>query len=294
MVRQKPAKLPSPVRIWVPPFSKTTVLYLIATPIGNLSDITLRALDILKSCDYILCEDTRHTRLLLSHFDIQKPLKSFHKFNERLKEDAVIHDLREGKQIALVSDAGTPGIADPGAKLVQRCVEEQLPMTAIPGPCAAVMALSYSGMDTTRFQFYGFLPRKPGELRHVLQELLTYLGTTICYESPNRLLDVLTLLVELAPSRHIAVARELTKKFEEMVRGTAEELLSYWNTHPLKGEIVLLISGASEESNDWQKLTPEEHVLFLEKSYHLTRNEAIKLAAKIRGVPKRSIYNILV
>ena len=271
------------------------MLYLIATPIGNLADITLRALDTLKACDYVLCEDTRHTGPLLTHYEIHKPLKSFHKFNESFKEERIIEDLQAGQTIALVSDAGTPGISDPGAKLVQRCLDVGIQVTSIPGPCAAIMAISCSGFDTTRFQFLGFLPRKSSELRRTLQDLLTYPGTTICYESPFRILDVLQVMKELAPARKIAVARELTKKFEEIKRGTADELMTYWETHPLKGEIVLLISGEQNAPvNDWEQLSPEEHVALLEKTYQLSRHDAIKMAAEIRGVPKRTIYNTVI
>lgn len=267
------------------------MLFLVATPIGNLGDITMRAIETLKACDYILCEDTRHSRPLLDHYGIQKPAKSFHKFNEALKEDAIIHDLKEGKQVALISDAGTPGISDPGAKLVKRCLEEGIAVTAIPGPCAAVVGLSCSGLDTNRFQFFGFLPRKAGELRRTLQEILTYPGTTICYESPHRLQDVLKCLQEIAPQRQIAVARELSKKFEELLRGTPQEVLAHF-TDGVKGEIVLMISGEKHAASaDWEALSPEEHVALLEKEYHLSRHDAIKMAAEIRGVPKRTIYN---
>lgn len=270
------------------------MLYLVATPIGNLGDITQRAIDVLQACDYILCEDTRHSLPLLTHFNIRKPLKSFHQYNESLKEETIIHDLKQGCTIALVTDAGTPGISDPGSKLVQRCTKENIAVVAIPGPCAAIVALSCSGLDTDRFQFFGFLPRKAGDLRRTLQEILAYPGTTICYESPFRLLDVLKSLQELAPTRQIAVARELTKKFEEIKRGTAEELLMHWSDHPVKGEVVLLIAGDTHPvAQDWEKLTPNEHVALLEQTYQLSRRDAIKMAAELRGVPKRAIYNEL-
>lgn len=271
------------------------MLYLVATPIGNLADMTFRAIETLNACDYILCEDTRHTRPLLDHYEIQKPLFSFHKFNEKAKEDEVIHHLLEGKTIAIVSDAGTPGISDPGADLVQRCVQEGISVIPIPGACAAIAALTCSGLDTARFQFYGFLPKKEGELKHVLQhEILPYLGTTICYESPHRLLDVLALLHVLAPDRKVVVARELTKKFEELKHGTSQDLLQYWKDHPLKGEIVLLISKSSHTAPNYEQISPLEHVQFLEETYKLTRQEAIKLAAEMRGVPKREVYNALI
>lgn len=269
------------------------VLYLVATPIGNLSDITYRAIETLKTCDYVLCEDTRHSLTLLRHYEIQKPLKSFHKFNEASREDDIVQDLKQGQRIALISDAGTPGISDPGTKLVQRCVQEDILVTAIPGPCAAVTALSCSGLDTDRFQFYGFLPRKSGELRRTFQEILQYLGTTICYESANRLIETLQNLQELAPNRKVVIARELTKKFEEIRRGTSLELIAYFTaSDTLKGEIVLLIAGESEKLvGDWEKLTPEEHVTLLQETYNLSRNEAIKMAAETRGMRKRDIYN---
>lgn len=267
------------------------MLYLVATPIGNLEDITVRALNTLKTCDYILCEDTRHSRILLDHYDIHLPLTSFHQFNESAREASVLNDLRNGKQIALISDAGTPCISDPGIKLVQACLKENIPVTALPGPCAALVALVCSGFDISRFQFFGFLPKKRGELRTILQELLLYPGVTVCYESPNRLIPLLELLAELAPARPLCVGRELTKKFEEFRRGTALELLAVWQNIPLRGEIVLLIDATHETaSQPWKDLDPLEHVAWLEKNFGLTRHEAIKLAADQRGVPKREVY----
>ena len=266
------------------------MLFLVATPIGNLSDITLRAIDILKTVDYILCEDTRHSRPLLEHYAIQTPLKSYHKFNLKEREGEVVADLLAGKKIALISDAGTPGISDPGAELVATCVEEKISVQAIPGPCAAVAALICSGFDTASFQFKGFLPRKSNDLKRELHQILTYEGTSICYESAQRLSEVLELLNSIAPQRKLAVARELTKKFEEFVHGTAAEILAHFATHPLKGEIVLLIEKNPTIETDWLSLSPIEHVAHLEATYQLTRNEALKLAAKQRGVSKREIY----
>ena len=200
------------------------MLYVVATPIGNLSDLTFRAVEALRSCDYILCEDSRHSSILLRHYDIQKPLKSFHKFSESSKQEGVIQDLKEGLTIALISDAGTPGISDPGEKLIQACVMNHIQVVPIPGACAAIAALSCSGLTTTRFQFVGFLPRKTGELKRMLQELLAYTGTSICYESPNRLLDVLHLLKELDSQRQLVIARELTKKFEANMKAAGKNL----------------------------------------------------------------------
>lgn len=266
------------------------MLSLIATPIGNLSDITLRALDSLKNCDYILCEDTRHSLILLRHYKIEKPLKSYHKFNEASQAESILNDLSSGKQICLISDAGTPGISDPGASLVKLCVERDIPVSANPGPCAAIQALICSGLLTDRFQFMGFLPKKENELKTELQSIFSYTGTTICYESPHRLLDVLEMIKKMQPDRQLVVARELTKKFEEIFRGTADIQLEHWASG-LKGEIVLLIAPANKQIlQDWSDWTPEEHVQWIEETYKVSKKDAIKLAAEMRGVPKREIY----
>lgn len=271
------------------------VLYLIATPIGNLADITFRAIEILKSCDYILCEDTRHSAILLNHYAIHKPLKSYHKFNESFRTESVLEDLESGKIICLISDAGTPGISDPGADLVKQCIERNLPLTALPGPCAAIQALICSGLPTERFQFWGFLTRKENELKREMQIILDYQGTTICYESPHRLLDTLKIIEIMQPQRLLTVGRELTKKFEETVRGTATALIAHWQNNLLKGEITLLISPSPSESHqDWSTWTPEEHVEWAQQTYTLNRKEAIKLVAELRGVPKRQVYQELI
>lgn len=267
------------------------MLYLVATPIGSLSDITLRAIDTLKSCDYILCEDTRHSLVLLKHYAIHKPVKSYHKFNEASQLEQVAQDLREGKIICLISDAGTPGISDPGSLLVRYCNENNIPFTAIPGPCAAIQALSCSALSTDRFQFYGFLPKKESELKKELQSILSYRGTTICYESPHRLVATLEMIKQLDQERQLVVARELTKKFEEIHRGKPEELLSYWSTTPLKGEIVLLIDGSRIEPPDWSEWSPQDHVKWVQENYGITLQESIKLVAELRHVPKRQVYN---
>lgn len=219
------------------------MLFLIATPIGNLKDITLRALETLAACDYLLCEDTRHTRVLLNHYDIKTPLKSFHRFNEKNRQSAILEDLLEGKKIGLVSDAGTPGISDPGELLVETCRLQNIPVTPIPGPCAAIAAISASGLKTGRFQFFGFLPRKKGKLKKILEETLSFPGTTICYESPFRIAPTLKAIIELDPQRKCALAREITKKFETFLSGSAQELLVELQAKPPKGEFVLLISG---------------------------------------------------
>ncbi len=259
------------------------MLYLVATPIGNLSDITLRALDVLRACDYVLCEDTRHSRLLLNHFDIQKPLKSHHKFNEASSCQEIISDLKDGKNIALVSDAGTPGISDPGHLLVKQCRQANVAVTALPGACAAITALTLSGLPTQRFQFVGFLPKKEQELRLLLIELLHYPGVSICYEGPHRLCDTLKAL----GTYQVTVARELTKLYEECLTAPAQELLEHFNTNPPRGEIVLLIEGSPKFHSP---LSPQEHVAQLQKDFCLSLNESIKLVAHLRNISKRDLY----
>ena len=202
----------------------------------------------------------------------------------------IIEDLKKGKLIGLVSDAGTPGICDPGERLVQKCVEENLSFSSLPGACAALQGLISSGLPTNRFQFCGILARQSTQLKEEIQTILQYTATTVCYESPHRLLTTLKVILELAPNRLLVVARELTKKFEEIKRGTAQQLMNNWQQTPLKGEIVLLFSPASETALDWSYLSIEEHVAHLQESYQLSLKEAIKIVAQLRQVPKREIY----
>lgn len=218
------------------------MLFLIATPIGNLKDITLRALETIKLCDYLLCEDTRRTQILLAHYEIRVPLKSYHAFNEASKEEGIIADLKKGQCIGIVSDAGMPGIADPGERLVRRCRLEGIEISALPGPCALITALTASGFSCDPFQFLGFLPKKRGRLVKTLEQILAYPGTTVCYESPFRLHKTLELIASLDPKRQCAVARELTKKFETHTRGSAEDLFRLFQAKPAKGEVVLMVS----------------------------------------------------
>lgn len=218
------------------------MLYLISTPIGNLGDFSFRAIETVRDLDYLLCEDTRRTRILLNHYDLKVPLRSFHAHSEGGKLGRVVEDIRGGMKVGLVSDAGTPGISDPGNRLVAACRKEGIGVVTVPGACAAITALAASGLDTDRFQFFGFLPRKKGKLTRTFEEILTYPGTTICYESPFRLAASLKILAGLKPGRRCVVARELTKKFEEFVDGTAAELLDHFSRFPPKGEIVLMIS----------------------------------------------------
>lgn len=268
------------------------MLYLVATPIGNLKDITLRALETLESCDYILCEDTRHSLILLKHYNIHKPLISFHKFSEAAKEDKIIQDLIDGKNICLISDAGTPGISDPGTRLVKRCLEEGLTISAIPGACAAITALCISGLNTDRFQFYGFLPRQSGTLKKVLEEIFKCPFTTICYESPERINKVLEAIHNIDAERLLVIGRELTKKFEELLRGKANELLKLHAEKKFKGEIVILISGNTHgQSSEWEDLSIEEHVAKVQQEENILLSEAIKKVAQLRTLPKRIVYN---
>ncbi len=262
------------------------MLYLIATPLGNLKDITLRALEILKLCDYILCEDTRHSRVLLDEYQVHKPLKSFHRFNEKEMEEKVIADLKEGKDVALISDAGTPGICDPGEALVKQCYDENLPFTSLPGPSAWVMALSLCPFSKDHVQFVGFLPKKEEQRKRILASALTSSATTIFYESPHRLIDSLHAL---QPARRACIMRELTKKFEEHRLGCASDLAKHYEQNPPKGEIVVTVEGTH---HDYSAMSPQEHVAFLEKEYKISTGDAIKIAADQRGVSKRDIYNL--
>jgi 16S rRNA (cytidine1402-2'-O)-methyltransferase len=269
------------------------VLYIVATPIGNLKDITLRALEVLKECDYILAEDTRHSLKLLSHYSIQKKIISFHEFNENQREDDVIADLKEGKNIALISDAGTPLISDPGFKLVHRCRADSVPITSIPGPCALIAALTLSGLDTLPFQFAGFLPKEKGKLTTCLKELLDYKGTSICYESPNRIAKVVELLAELEPERTIVIARELTKTFETVLKGSAKELVKLLETQVLKGEIVLLIGKSESQKRCFSDQELQEIVRERAEEQNISIKDAIKIVAKELALSKRALYQLM-
>lgn len=270
------------------------MLYLIATPIGNLEDISFRAISVLKTSDYILCEDTRHSKKLLTHFSINTPLKSYHKFNEALRENSILEDLKQKKMIALITDAGTPGISDPGERLVKKCIAEGFTVSSIPGPCALIHALVCSGLTTERFQFLGFIPRKETEKKRLFNEILSYPGTTIFFEAPPRLTKTLQTLEEMDPQVSVVVGRELTKKFEEFVRGSAFELRKHFTDHKPKGELVLLIQGnPSKKENDWENLSIPEHVALLQKTKSLSKKEAIKEVALIRNLSKRDVYNLM-
>src|SRR6266508_4340540 len=222
------------------------MLYVVATPIGNLSDITLRALEILKSVDLIAAEDTRHSGMLMKHFGIKKPFVSYHEHNEAMRTAELAVRLAEGENIALITDAGTPGLSDPGARLVRECIKRGLSFTIIPGPSSILAALVGSGFSTEKFNFRGFLPIKSGQRERELRGAAGREETTIFFESPYRLAKTLAACVEIMPDRPLCVARELTKKFEEFRRGTASELLAHYQAHPPKGEIVLIVAGRGD------------------------------------------------
>jgi 16S rRNA (cytidine1402-2'-O)-methyltransferase len=220
------------------------MLYVVATPIGNLADITLRALEILKSVDVVAAEDTRHSGLLLKHFEIKKPFVSYHEHNEAMRTAELVERLARGDKVALITDAGTPGLSDPGLRLVRACIERGLPFSIIPGPSSILTALLGSGFSTEKFSFRGFLPVKSGQRERELWAAAERECTSIFFESPYRLVKTLEACVQIMPDRQLCVARELTKRFEEFRRGIAADLCAHYTAHPAKGEIVLVISGS--------------------------------------------------
>ncbi|MCU0786973.1 MAG: 16S rRNA (cytidine(1402)-2'-O)-methyltransferase [Verrucomicrobia bacterium] len=226
----------------LPPLTPGT-LYLVATPIGNLEDITLRALRVLKECDVVAAEDTRRTGQLLKHFEIRKPLLSYFQFNEAKRSEEILGRLGRGERVALVTDAGTPGISDPGERVVKAAVANGFRVEAIPGACALIAALTASGLSSDEFHFIGFLPHKSGQRLRQLESAKTIPGTLVLYESPYRIGKLLVLLNEVFPDRRVVLARELTKKFEEFLRGTPGELLGLVEQRSLKGEFVVLVDG---------------------------------------------------
>ena len=224
----------------LPPLTPGT-LYVVATPIGNLEDITLRALRVLRECDVVAAEDTRRTGQLLKHFEISKPLLSYFQFNEARRSEEIIERLRRGEKVALVTDAGSPGISDPGERVVKAAIAAGLRVEPVPGPCALVAALTASGLSTDEFHFIGFLPHKSGQRRNQLEALKSFAGTLVFYESPYRVEKLLGELNDVFPERTVVLARELTKKFEEFLRGQPAELLAAARQRSLKGEFVVLV-----------------------------------------------------
>ncbi len=218
------------------------MLYVIGTPIGNLNDITLRAVEVLKTADVIAAEDTRHSGNLLRHFEIRKPLVSYHEHNEAMRTAELAERLAAGENVALITDAGMPGVSDPGARLIRACIERGLPYTIVPGVSAVLTALVGSGFSMERFEFRGFLPNKSGGRERDILAAAETEATIVFFESPHRIVKTLAVCAEVMPDRQLCVARELTKKFEEFRRGRASELLAHYEAHPPKGEITLVIA----------------------------------------------------
>lgn len=270
-------------------------VYLVPTPIGNLGDITLRALEVLKSVDLVAAEDTRQSLKLLNHFDIKKSLISYHKHNEQGKSDEIINRARNGENIAVISDAGTPGISDPGSVVLKKCIEEGIDVEVLPGATAFTTALIYSGLDTTAFMFKGFFPRENKDKKELIEDIKDRRESIIFYESPYRILDTLNFLKESLGNRNIAVCRELTKLHEEIYRGTLEEAIEYFTANTPKGEFVLVLEGKTleeiknENIAKWENMSIEDHILyFIEKG--ISKKDAIKQVSKERGLSKSEVY----
>ena len=275
-------------------------LYLCATPIGNLEDMTFRVIRTLKEVDLIAAEDTRNSIKLLNHFEIQTPMTSYHEYNKYEKGRKLVEKLQDGMNIALITDAGTPGISDPGEELVKMCYEAGISVTSLPGAAACITALTLSGLSTRRFAFEAFLPTDKKEKELVLQEIERKTRTIIMYEAPHRLLKTLKMLNErLGKERRITVCRELTKRHETAFATTLEEACAYYNEQSPKGECVLVIEGrsreqiAQEEKAQWEEMSIEEHMEHY-LSQGIDKKEAMKKVAKDRGVSKRDIYNALI
>lgn len=274
-------------------------LYLCATPIGNLEDITYRVIRTLQEVDLIAAEDTRHSIKLLNHYDIKTAMTSYHEFNKHEKGSYLIQKLKEGLNIALITDAGTPGISDPGEDLVRLCYEEGIEVTSLPGPSAVITALTISGLSTRRFAFEAFLPTDKKERQAILSELLNETRTIILYEAPHRLLKTLNELLNALGDREMTLVRELTKKHETALKNTISGVIEYYSDREVKGECVLLIEGKKreelieEERDRWKSMSLTDHMEhYLVQG--LSKKDAMKQVALDRGVSKRDIYNELI
>lgn len=273
-------------------------LFLCATPIGNLEDITFRVLRTLKEVDLIAAEDTRNSIKLLNHFEIKTPMTSYHEFNKFDKGRYLVGLMQQGQQIALITDAGTPGISDPGEELVAMCQEAGIPVTSLPGPAACITALTMSGLPTRRFAFEAFLPSDKKEKQAVLEELKEETRTTVLYEAPHRLVRTLEELYGALGDRRVTICRELTKKHETAFFATLSGALAYYGENEPKGECVIVMEGrsrlemAEERQREWESLTLEDHMKIYEDQ-GMARKEAMKAVAKDRGVSKREIYQKL-
>lgn len=274
------------------------MLYLCATPIGNLEDITYRVLRILKEADLIAAEDTRNSIKLLNHFEIKTPMTSYHEYNKYEKGRYLVEQMQEGKNIALITDAGTPGISDPGEELVAMCYEAGIPVTSLPGPAACITALTISGLPTRRFAFEAFLPSDKKERAVILEELKRETRTIILYEAPHRLVKTLEELSENLGDRKIALCRELTKKHETVFRGSLLEAVSWYKENSPKGECVMVLESRSREEMEqearqqWEDMPLEAHMEHY-MSQGIDKKEAMKLVAKDRGISKRDVYQAL-
>ena len=274
------------------------MLYLCATPIGNLEDITYRVLRILKEADLIAAEDTRNSIKLLNHFEIKTPMTSYHEYNKYEKGRYLVEQMQEGKNIALITDAGTPGISDPGEELVAMCYEAGIPVTSLPGPAACITALTISGLPTRRFAFEAFLPSDKKERAVILEELKRETRTIILYEAPHRLVKTLEELSENLGDRKISLCRELTKKHETVFRGSLLEAVSWYKENPPKGECVMVLEGRSREEMEqearqqWEDMPLQAHMEHY-MSQGIDKKEAMKLVAKDRGISKRDVYQAL-
>lgn len=273
-------------------------LYLCATPIGNLGDMTPRCIEILKSVDLIAAEDTRNSIRLLNHFDIHTPMTAYHEYNRFDKADELLGKLLEGKNIACITDAGTPGISDPGEVLVEKCAAAGIEVSSVPGACAAVNALVISGLSTRRFRFEAFLPAEKKERRAILDGIRNDIATIVIYEAPHHLLKTLKELLDAFGERRIALCRELTKLHEQVERTTLSAAVLKYETEEPRGEFVIVIEGRkAEELRDeriaaWEEMTIEEHMAYYENA-GMDRKDAMKAVAKDRGLSKRDVYNAL-
>lgn len=274
------------------------MLYICATPIGNLSDITPRVIHTLREVDLIAAEDTRNSIKLLNHFEIKTPMTSYHEFNKYDKADELVMKMQKGIDVAVITDAGTPAISDPGEILVKKCHEAGIPVTSLPGACACITALTLSGLSTRRFAFEAFLPADKKERRDILFELANETRTIIIYEAPHHLLGTLKELSEALGNRNITLCKELTKKFENINRTTIDSAINYYSENDPKGEFVLVIEGRSKEEMkkekqaSFEEMPVEDHMkIYLDQG--MDKKEAMKLVAKDRGVSKRDIYNML-
>lgn len=273
-------------------------LYLCATPIGNLEDITLRVLRILEEVDLIAAEDTRNSIKLLNHFEIKTPMTSYHEYNKIEKGKYLVSLLLDGKNIGLITDAGTPGISDPGEELVKMCYEAGISVTSLPGAAACITALTLSGLSTRRFAFEAFLPKEKKERRAILEELIQETRTIIIYEAPHHLVQTLEELYSTLGERNITICRELTKKYETAFQTTLKDAISHYEKVEPKGECVIVVEGKThkeieeEKQREWKEITIEEHMKYYEDQ-GISRKDAMKAVAKDRGTAKREIYQYL-